>query len=100
MSTTPKTQTDNDPGRLPMTLPRLAEKKRLGDIVRDEHDGRRSFLPEAFQFIVEHVPRLRVERGERFVHQQDLRTQRERPRQGDSLFHAARQLMDVMILKM
>jgi 3-methyl-2-oxobutanoate hydroxymethyltransferase len=31
MSTTPKTQTDNDPGRLPMTLPRLAEKKRLGE---------------------------------------------------------------------
>ena len=31
MSTTPKTQTDSDPGRLPMTLPRLAEKKRLGE---------------------------------------------------------------------
>ena len=31
MSTTPKTQTDTDPGRLPMTLPRLAEKKRLGE---------------------------------------------------------------------
>jgi 3-methyl-2-oxobutanoate hydroxymethyltransferase len=33
MSTTPKThsQTDTDAGRLPMTLPRLAEKKRLGE---------------------------------------------------------------------
>ena len=31
MSTTPKTQTDTDPGRLPMTLPRLAEKKRQGE---------------------------------------------------------------------
>ena len=31
MSTTPKTETDADPGRLPMTLPRLAEKKRLGE---------------------------------------------------------------------
>ena len=29
MSTTPKTDTHTDPGRLPMTLPRLAEKKRL-----------------------------------------------------------------------
>jgi 3-methyl-2-oxobutanoate hydroxymethyltransferase len=29
MSTTPKTGTRADPGRLPMTLPRLAEKKRL-----------------------------------------------------------------------
>src|SRR5579863_8465018 len=29
MSTTPKTDTRTDPGRLPMTLPRLAEKKRL-----------------------------------------------------------------------
>src|ERR1035441_7551106 len=31
MSTTPKTQTDSDPGRLPMTLPRLAEDWRLGN---------------------------------------------------------------------
>jgi 3-methyl-2-oxobutanoate hydroxymethyltransferase len=31
MSTTPKIQTDTDPGRLPMTLPRLAEKKRQGE---------------------------------------------------------------------
>ena len=29
MSTTPKTSPHTDPGRLPMTLPRLAEKKRL-----------------------------------------------------------------------
>jgi len=29
MSTTPKTDARTDPGRLPMTLPRLAEKKRL-----------------------------------------------------------------------
>src|SRR5579872_6780932 len=29
MSTTPKTNSNQDPGRLPMTLPRLAEKKRL-----------------------------------------------------------------------
>ena len=31
MSTTPKTSPSADPGRLPMTLPRLAEKKRLGE---------------------------------------------------------------------
>src|ERR1700686_2080523 len=31
MSTTPKTDTHTDPGRLPMTLPRLAEEKRLGE---------------------------------------------------------------------
>ena len=31
MSTTPKTEADVDPGRVPMTLPRLAEKKRLGE---------------------------------------------------------------------
>ena len=31
MSTTPETQTDSDPERLAMTLPRLAEKKRLGE---------------------------------------------------------------------
>ncbi len=33
MSTTPKTATRNDPGRVPMTLPRLAEKKRLGEAI-------------------------------------------------------------------
>jgi 3-methyl-2-oxobutanoate hydroxymethyltransferase len=33
MSTTPKSQTQTDPGRVPMTLPRLAEKKRLGEAI-------------------------------------------------------------------
>jgi 3-methyl-2-oxobutanoate hydroxymethyltransferase len=33
MSTTPKTPTRTDPGRLPMTLPRLAEKKQLGEAI-------------------------------------------------------------------
>ena len=33
MSTTPKTQTDTDPGRLPVTLPALAECKRRGEAI-------------------------------------------------------------------
>jgi 3-methyl-2-oxobutanoate hydroxymethyltransferase len=33
VSTTPKTQSTTDPGRMPMTLPRLAECKRLGEAI-------------------------------------------------------------------
>ena len=43
--------------------------------------------------------RLLVERRERLVHQQDARLRRERPRDGDALAHAARQLRRIAPLE-
>src|SRR5215468_3496430 len=44
------------------------------------------------------VEAKRVERGERFVHQHDLRLDRERPRNPDPLLHAARELRRPLVL--
>ena len=48
-------------------------------------------LPQADQFLLHLAARQRVERGERLVHQQDLRLHRERARDRDALLHAAGQ---------
>ena len=45
------------------------------------------------------VAGLRVERAERFVHQQDLRAHRERAGDGHALLHAARERVRVGVLE-
>ena len=49
---------------------------------------------------MQHVARLRVERGKRLIHQQNFWPQRKRSRQRHALPHPAGQLVNVMILKM
>jgi len=49
-------------------------------------------LHNAQQFLLEHFTRLRVERRERLVHQQDIRIDRKRPHQPNALLHAAGEL--------
>ena len=46
------------------------------------------FPPDALEFVVEDRG-LRVEGGERLVHQEDVGLHRERTRQSDALAHAA-----------
>ena len=51
----------------------IAQPCRFAHIMRDEDDGAAGFRPYALQFIVQQIASLGVERGERLVHQQDVR---------------------------
>ena len=51
------------------------------------------------QLLLQDLARLRVERGERLVHQQDRRVDRERAHEADALLHAARELIGIMPLE-
>src|SRR5205814_10364752 len=66
----------------------------------DEHDGAPSLSPDPFQFVVEQIARLGVKRSERLIHQQHVGFRSECPRQGHTLSHAARKLMNVAVLKL
>ena len=51
------------------------------------------------QFLLQDFAGLRVERGERLVHQQDRRVHRERAHQPDALLHAAGELIGIVPLE-
>ena len=65
---------------------------RLGDRVRDEHDGGLGGGTDPQQFGLHVLTGHLVERAERFVHQQQRRMRGERPGDGDTLLHPAGQL--------
>src|SRR6266704_1362034 len=75
----------------------LAEVHRLLDAVGDEHDGLAGLLPDAQQLVLEAVAGLRVQRGERLVHQQHVRVEGEAAGDGHPLLHPAGQLMRVPV---
>ncbi len=59
----------------------------------DEQHGFRPFRPDPQQLETHLVPCQRVERGERLVHQQDIRIEQQGTRDRDPLLHAARQFV-------
>ena len=71
----------------------VAERDGFMDVMGDEDDRLSGRLPDRFELAVEPVARQRVERAEGFVHQQRLRLDRERSREGDALAHAAGKLV-------
>src|SRR5262249_39011949 len=75
------------------------EKRRLVDLVGDEQDGLAAVLPDAHQLRLHDLAGLRVERGERFVHQQDLWIDGQRAGEVDALTHAARELARMVVLE-
>src|SRR5207253_1298293 len=81
---------DSDVGR---------EKDRLGDAVRDEHDGRPGLLPDPQQLDVQPLAGHLVERAEGLVHQEDRRLERERARDRDALLHPAGELPGIALLE-
>jgi hypothetical protein len=48
--------------------------------VGDEQHGLAIPTPDRLQLLLQRLARLRIERAERFVHQQDLRIEREKAR--------------------
>src|SRR5207245_10133817 len=47
----------------------ISESDRFSNIVRDEDDGAAGFGPDALQFVVQKVARLRIKCRERLIHQ-------------------------------
>jgi hypothetical protein len=81
----------------------VGKEYRLVDRMGDE-DDRTSFrrgpclAPDAQQFVLQNRARLRVERGERLVHQQIFGPVGEETRESDALAHTARELVRIFVL--
>src|SRR5262249_58540595 len=71
----------------------VGEIDRLVDAVRYKDNGIPRFGPDLEQFLLELLARLRVDRAERLVHEQDVRLLRQRACDADALLHAAGDLM-------
>ena len=75
----------------------VAEQERLVDVVRDEHDGLAELALQSQQLLLQFGAHDRVDGAERLVHEQDVRVDRESPRDADALLLAARELAGVPI---
>src|SRR5215472_5555196 len=64
-----------------------------------EQDRLAASFPDAHELRLHDLAGLRVERGERLVHQQDLRVDGERASEIDALAHAARELARMVVLE-
>ena len=87
------------PGRRASTSTRSDEEDRFVDLVGDEQDGLAPLLPDAHQLGLHDLAGLRIERGERLVHQQDFGIDRERAGEIDALAHAAGELARIIVLE-
>ena len=59
----------------------------------DEDDGLRTLGPDPQQLVGHLVPRQRIERGERLVHQQDFGIEQQGARDRGALLHSTRKLV-------
>ena len=75
----------------------VADQHGLRDRVGHEQHREARIGPQLEQLVLHPAPRERIERGERLVHQQHVRLHRQRPRDGDALFHAAGQRVRIGI---
>src|SRR5579872_2378118 len=78
----------------------VAERDRLDDVVRHEHDRSPGALPEPEQLVLQDQAGLRIERSERLVHQDDVHAVVDQcPHDRDALAHAAGKLMRIVMLE-
>ena len=71
----------------------VGKAQRFQHVVRDHHRGQAQLVVQAPVVLGQAVARQRVERGERLVHENDVRPGRQRARDADALALAARQLV-------
>ena len=87
---------DDRPRRRREHVHAVAEVDGLFDRMRHEKHRRLRFLPEIDQQFLHVQPRRRIQRPERFVHEDDARRQNQRARDRHALPHAAGQLAGVL----
>ena len=87
----------NAPGARSHEHDAVGEPNGLANVVRHEDDRLAGRAPDPLDLALEDLARLRVERGERLVHQEDRGVGRERARDRAALAHAAGQLVRVAI---
>ncbi len=78
----------------------VRERGGVLEVVGDEHGGQPERLEQLAQFGADARPRVRVERGERLVQQEDLRIACERSRERNALALSARELRDACVREM
>src|SRR2546423_3965725 len=77
----------------------IAQANGLSHVVSDENDRPAGVTPDALEFIVQKVAGLRIERGKGLIHQENVRFGGEGARDGNTLSHATRKLVDVALLE-
>ena len=70
----------------------LAQQQRLFELVRDQYDGARELLLDGQQLRLQLAAGQKIERGERLVHQKQLRLAGKDARKAEPLLHAGRKL--------
>ena len=63
----------------------------------DEHHGGAGLRPDFQEILLQLLARLRVERAERLVHEDEDRLAHQRPRDADALLHAAGEFMRIVV---
>jgi hypothetical protein len=90
---------DNAAGRLRHHHYAIRQKNRFIDAVRHEQSGLPVLFPDGEQFVSHFLPRLRVQRSERFVQKQNLRVHGQSARYADPLSHPAGELVRMILLE-
>src|SRR5436190_12168198 len=73
----------------------IGEADGFAHVMGDEDDRFSSLLPNSLDVAVKLLTGERVERGKRFIHEQDARIWGKRAGEGDALFHATRKFVNV-----
>ena len=87
------------PGRGGQDNNDVGQRDGLDDIMRHEDDRIFHVLPKPRQLLLQTKPRMRIQRPERFIHQQDRLVGDERPRQRPPLLHPAGQLARKLVFE-
>src|ERR1700751_1788080 len=78
----------------------VAQANRLTNVMSYKNNGAPSLRPDSFQFVMQQVARLRIERSERLVHQEHIWFGGKRTGERNPLSHAARELMGIAVAEM
>ena len=75
----------------------IGQEHRFGDVMGDENHRRPPLLPDPGQFFLQRHAGLRIDAGERLVHQQDFGIVGQRAHHADALLHAAGQFVGIAV---
>jgi hypothetical protein len=78
----------------------VSQKHRFIYAVSDKHNRLFGLFPDLEQFLLEHVPGLGIKRPERFIHEEEHRVKRKRPRHRYPLTHTPGKLRGVTVFEL